>query len=468
VGGVSASNTNAGWFDDDIAVADTFAPGGAPVESNAGGVVDNDGGNVRITDAGEFAAAAADMFVYVDFTDDENTDGRYRINSVDGANAITIDLAFAGDGENVTLWSVGGAIPIVDGTFELQDVLDDALSSAAVDNVDIYVAPENSPEVFTATLDIDTGGGTASTRKRLWATDTSYVYSKGNVTFSANGTNLTNGVVRFGTGAGIAYVDIIGFVIEGGGAGDAEIGINLPDEASDDCGIIDCTIQNVTENPGQGILIGGDNGYVVNTTIVNTDAGIFAGGFDGNDYLFDGCRISDSGGDGIFLDGNGCAITHCTFIDNADDGLVVDATRTHTRVSHCVFLNNDGDGISIAADATQTSVTNCASQGNGGFGYNVLGTNIETVGQFGWNHSHGETDCSDTGTWATLGMGNNIIGDPLFENIGDGVEDLGYQDTSPCLGVGTNESNIGAGFNDSTAGGGGGYVGSHGKTGGKQ
>ncbi len=442
VGGSSASNLNAGWFDSDaVAVADTFAANGASVDGDNGGAVTSGAGaKVLITDAGQFSNTSVGMFIRVNFAAGY-VDGRFEITAKpDGDNAVLIAEDYATD-EDVTDWNVGGAVPILDATFELQDVLDDpTFGTAASRNVDIYVTGLAN---ITTTIDIDAGGGTTTTRKRLLATNTSYIYTKGGCTLTATA-NLINGVFRLGSGSGISYIDIIGFVIDGGGAGDAERGIRFSDGSSIYNSIIDCTIQNVKESPGYGVQYAGNSNNIINTTIDGCIRGVHTDTNDGGQSKYINSTFSNNTTVGVFIDGTNTQFIGCKFIGNGA-GLIFDDSENWAMVQHCTFLNNVGDGVEVDALALGIVIMHCVSSGNGGFGYNITNNNINTIRTFGYNHSHNETDCSDTGTWATLGLGNNITGDPKFVDATPGSEDLNYQNDSPCIGAGINGVTLGAG-----------------------
>ncbi len=471
VGGSSAHANYAGWFDSStISASDAHSGNGLSLDSLVTVTVDytNSTARLRINESGAFTNTVAGSYgkfvfqsgVYAAFS------GKYKVFLVDVSGAwIDIDLAYISDDTAILDCWIGGAVPIVSGSYDLQDVLDDTtIGSAASQDVDIYVTSA-STVTLTTTIVIDVGGGSSTTRKRMLACDSSYAYSKGSVTFDTT-SNLTNGLIQLGTGSGISYVEIIGLIIDGGaGATDAERGIYCADATTDNISIIDCTIKDVTEAPGHGLSLEGDSYFVINTEIDNCLIGAYMGGSDGLYSRWEGCSIHHCIGDGLYVDGVRNVITHTEFFRNGDDGLVITDTGGGAYIDHCTFLLNTGDGVSVNVAALDVFITNCASSGNGGYGYNISDNNVFSLGIFGYNHSYNETDCSDTGTWATLGIGNNITGDPKFNNTGDGTEDLDLQASSPLIGAGVNGSNSGSG--NHAAGGGGGGVKVHpGMTGG--
>ena len=416
----------------------------------------NVGGEVGFTEPGGASDYFADMvdgtFVLIDsYSGDDISDGRYIAEYADDDTIYLVDTIYVDDAGQTGGITLGGAI---DGLASLIAFESD-LADAGLYNCDVLI---RGNETLPGTIAIGSGGGgSSSLRLRLLSVNSSWAYEKGAVTLTATA-NLVNGLIRFGTGTGISYVDIIGFVIDGGGAGNAEKGLSFPDADSDFIHIIDCTIQDVIEPPGYGIEFQGDAYAVINTTVAGCRYGIFAGTGDAmkTQYLHSSFRDN---GVGVHVDATDNHFIHCEFIDSSStlgtgDGLVFDDVESFGTVQLCSFLNNDGDGMQINVASLQIMVLNNASSGNGGFGYNISDNNVTSLGVFGYNHSYNETDCSDTGTWATLGIGNNITGDPKFNNVADGSEDLDLQASSPLIAAGVNGANIGSG-NHAVGGGGG-------------
>lgn len=376
------------------------------------------------------------------------TDGYYECLLVDFDSLLLVGTTWSADTTCDIL--VGGAIDT------MQTASDAAIMNAAAYTRTCLVRGNATTAL---TIDIDTGGGSATTRKRFLAADASYAYSKGGCTLTTTD-NLTNGVVSFGTAVAapvITYVDLVGFIIDGGAAAgvDAEYGISCLNDNADFCSIIDCTIKDVLESPGHGIGFGGDNWQIVNTEIHTVlGCGVFCNVNDGSVNIYIGCNVHDCGTDGMFLDGAPSRVLGCRFVDNGDDGLELDDNCTNSSfVLDCTFYGNTEDGLFVDSAAQATcAIMHCASAGNdtGGGGTNY-GYNLETTTNapsqlFGYNHSNDTAKCSNTGTWATLGMGGNITGDPLFVSVVDGSEDLNYQHDSPCLGAGLGGATIGAGI----------------------
>jgi len=140
--------------------------------ANGSGAVTDSGMYVLITDVGEFVNAVSGMYVYCDFQA-AHANGRYHIQRIDDDSILLDTLGYIGE-ESVT-WVLGGAVPATYNVaaYDLEDVLDSAIGSAADKNVNIYVYLSAAYQL-TEQINIDSNGGTGVYRKRIIGSDVNY------------------------------------------------------------------------------------------------------------------------------------------------------------------------------------------------------------------------------------------------------------------------------------------------------
>ncbi len=349
VGGTNSANTNAGWFDSDaVAVADTFAANGGPVASGTG-TTQNDGGDVQINDNGNFGLTSVGMYIYVNFTD-VYVDGRYLIIATDSESLATLNLAYTSDG-SVTAFNIGGAVPIVDGTFDLQDVLDDALGSAGGNNVDIYVA---GSDTVAATIVADTGGGAATgTLKRIIGTNTSYVADGTYATITADTVNLA--------GTPIIQVDDISYitfenihvVVSGDPATAGEDGFQIANGTTQTrVSFINCesTDAYIGFNDAGDIVNRVNVGRKIDCTVTGSVSyGMLVANQNG---LIDRCFIEVGATNGMFVRTTTSITIQNCIIDGGTNGIFFQESLPGATVSGCSFYNQTVAciGANIAKD----------------------------------------------------------------------------------------------------------------------
>lgn len=180
IGGSSASNTNCPWFNADlVTVAQSTGTNGAAIISDTGVTYDHTGGTVEnmFSKAGIGAGVIVGMYTRV--TGTNITTGYYEVTTVAGDDSYIACSGITATGDCDSTIDVGGAVPAVDATYDLQDVLDDTtIGSAASQDVYIYVTDGtndgSSSYQIDAQIDIDVGGGVGFYRKFLIGSDTSY------------------------------------------------------------------------------------------------------------------------------------------------------------------------------------------------------------------------------------------------------------------------------------------------------
>lgn len=174
VGGSSSNGAHA-TFSFLSASVSTGANGESVLEDTGLADISGDAGKMLITTAADIANDMTGGYCNIVVNNGSEGTGRFQILSHDqspgGADTILIDLTWVDDGVDTVNIAIGGAVPVVDATFDLQDVLDDSLGSAVANNVDIYITGTGT---LTSTLVIDAGGGSTTTFKRLIGADASY------------------------------------------------------------------------------------------------------------------------------------------------------------------------------------------------------------------------------------------------------------------------------------------------------
>ncbi len=442
VGGSSASNLNAGWFDSDlIAVADTFAANGASINDNAGGAVTDSGSaTVKITDNGQFPGTQAGMFIRADFVG-AHADGRYEILNTDSESFVILDLAYISD-ENVNNWNVGGAIPIIDGTFELQDVLDDpTFGTAATRNVDIFITGTGT---LTGTLDLDVGGGITTTRKSLIGVNTSYIDDGTQATINTT-SNLANGLFQFATEDYFVFKNII---FDGGGkdAGRAVYCVNAAG-TGDGLGSLfeNCRFTGASSN---GINLRSNQTKIINCEIdLNGGHGIHSNSSTAN-WVISFNSVHDNDQHGMNIRASNTLCERNIIYDNGKDagtfhGINESGSVLYTSYDgNTIFGNDNGSGFSINASSTDLRFVNNTSVENGAYGFDLNGS---IPGYFAYNHASvnttAHTDAVADGAFAAFRQGNNVNGSQaaanIFVSVADGSENFTPKAGSDLIDAGT-------------------------------
>ena len=180
VGGSSSDAAHAGWYNPDEATAAHSHDGNGADWFTATGVVMREGGSgfVQI-DIPDGTASANWIGVYANFTNSNGSEaaGRNRIAIVDtSGDPDTIDI-YPLEWINGTTCDIviGGAVPATYNAvaYDLEDVLDSAIGSAAAQDVDILIYLAAAQEITEEIL-IDSNGGSGQYRKRLIGCDSSY------------------------------------------------------------------------------------------------------------------------------------------------------------------------------------------------------------------------------------------------------------------------------------------------------
>lgn len=486
VGGSSADVGNGIFFNSDlIAAAQNVKANGAVIKADVGVTYDHAGngnGDRNFAKAGIGTDAIVGMYALV--TGTNITSGYYEITAIAGDDSWVncANITATGDNADSTL-DIGGACPIVGaghsvGDFDLQDVLDDALGDAAANDVDIFIAVGAT---LSATVDIDAGGGTATTRKSIIAVNTSYADDGTQITLTAQAAaGLANGMFEFDSGAPYIYAKNIIFDANGDGADHCV----LQDDTID--GVLGVTFESCrfTDAADTNIRFGGNFAFNKPLTLINCEVdNANSNGIEtihparGNQKLIN-TSIHDNGGFAVYIGAGLSLVQGCQIYDNGGDGINIgSAVVGELSIIGNTITRNDGDGIDFNGASDQVIlfnnvvVYNGHDGGGGEYSYKFNGA-VPRFFSYNLGSTNGNedaiTDAVADGAFAALYTGNNIASsqteDQLFVTVTDGSEDFTPETGSDLIDAGTDAQStptidIGAIQLDAAGGGGGGVVG---------
>ena len=426
-GGAFLSSGSMTWANAQAAngavLADTGINGGDITQTPAGSTI-------RITDV-TFANATNNAWVdiFINLVSASHQNGRYKITASD-TNIIDITLTHSTD--EVCRATVGGALNPVD-RVDLQIAVDLA---AVGDFVNISVDDTGSVSIpFGDTLDIDQNSGSVNSRITIQGVDNAGVRltSGAELPVLLGDVVLTNGLINIGTNK--LYWDIRLIDLNGGGAGKARHCLLNLSSFSDFNRVFDCKLHNTDRTPLEWV---GDRSAFVGLEVYDADkadGGFNAMTVNGDRTLVLGCSIHDNPGAGLVINDFGCHVHNNIIYDNGGIGILVGTLGDQSAISNNTVYGNDV-GIFINTDADFCFIWNNTSSGNTTVNWD-LDADATHLGYFAYNHSHdGGGDVADGFTWADIGEGNNITGDPLFVSVTDGSEDFTPRHGSALLGAG--------------------------------
>ena len=133
------------------------------------------------------------------------------------------------------------------------------------------------------------------------------------------------------------------------------------------------------------------------------------------------CIVRDGvgGANGIRMRTGGGVVSGCRIYGNAAAGILVNLESAQANITNNTIYNNTGAGLDINTAADNIVAYNNIVSGNGGTQWE-LNSNATHFALFTNNHAFGGTGLVDAGTWADIGDGNNITGDPQFVDAANG------------------------------------------------
>ncbi len=448
-GGSSADVGNGIFFNSDlITAAQNVKANGAVIKADTGVTFDfagNGNGDRNFAKAGVGTDAIVGMYALI--TGTNITSGYYEITGIAGDDSWVncADIVATDDNANSTL-DIGGACPILGGggtvgNFALQEVFDDALGSAAANNVEIYTTGDAT---LTATIAKDVGGGTPLFFWSWYGCDSSYVRVV--PTRTAVGGGIANSLLdtsgmpvincstfmmniggTSGTSTNYLLVDGIAFT---GTSTDLMVGSDTGDfiaytncsimgtgtatgsralELDNECSAVNCDI-TLTGGSAASIAFDSDNQCrAVNCISYNTSSSSIATAISSLNGTFVNCLIYDTPGRGIFFTSNNSQnmVVNCTF-----ENVVAAITTENSQATPMMVIVNN-----IAKDCTTGFLTN---------GHSATQWLIAQYNHF--NNNGYDYDPSP----AFIGLVGfqDLASDPLFVN--EGTDDYNLQNGSPA------------------------------------
>ncbi len=325
--GVDASVTNAGIYtrqsgnNNWAAIQDVD---GGPIDTDSGGAVSDDGGNVNIAKTGAFTNTEVGNWIYVNFTSYQ--DGRYKVFSRTD-NDVTIAMAFSGAEPVTGIFNVGGALPNPGDIPQSQSGTERIL--AAGDKVWVRGQTDYTTVHASDSLLYITVPGSI-TAPIIWEGHFAEILNEkgdfGIVTFDAQ--NAVTNCIETAVGGVVSHV-FIGFSLERA----IDDGANLNGEIDDYVTFIRCQFVN---NGAWGVQ--GDNN--INAVFCDFDTN-GAGGMDCDYYSrATNCVFRTNTGDGL-VGGLNMTVTGCLAYDNTDTGITVGG---YSSIYGCTVDGDDGAG----------------------------------------------------------------------------------------------------------------------------
>lgn len=414
---------------------DSQGPNGAALFIIADGATSNNGGSVKITKNGEFQTGLESHYAYCSFDIRYATD-RYVITSSD-LNSITISLAYSIDDTPVAnVVRIGGALP------RTREAIQLAVDGFAAGNSLSFA--NNSTGVATYELDgkvdIDGVSGTEANRMGIRGTDSSGVILTADDEYPIIlGTTGMNSAL-FHIAGDAFYYDWRFLDMDGGGENFADYCIYNPDGTEGQFHRhFNCTFHNVDLHC---VETWGDCSFFYQCEFyLSRGKGLLLEAAHQSKVIW--CSFHDNSSHGLHLNGQSCVIGYNLLYNNSSRGLLCEANSSDSTIMNNTVWGNSDVGIRIDTVASALVVINNTSSGNALFNWDLDGDKTHFM-FFDYNHSFGGGGglVADGYTWADVGEGNNIEGDPRFKNPAGG--DFSLSINSPLRDAGVNNSDIGA------------------------
>lgn len=365
---------------------------------------------------------------YVSIIWDANSDyvdDRYDI-TISTNNAITINYAGGVDkpgiGENATAVVVGGALGGTAGAntrIALQIVFDQL---TAGDTVSIaqgtYTIDGTAVAVDSGT--VNTGLITAKMNIQGVNSVTGDILTVGETRpiITANASIANKSPINV-TGT-LSYFDWRFIDCQGGGAGKADHAMYLNDQGTLSYHrFFNCLFHASDLSP---LHIRAGSCLFLDCEMYDGLGGQAGAYIRGNFHRVIDCRCYDNAGasaDGINLRSSGGLVQNCVCYGNGQHGIEIPTESNEAVIVNNTLQGNAGDGLHVHTDADNVVVKNNIASDNTGTQFELNG-DIVHFAYFGYNHAYGGSALVDAGTWATLGEGNNITGNPAFVNAAGG------------------------------------------------
>lgn len=354
------------------------------------------------------------------------TAGRYEITSVIDNNNICCANIDATDDTADAIVYIGGSLPT------LQGALDAALNNAASYNR--YIYDNVATETITATINVNTYGGSATTRVFVIGYNATLTLPA-DIIITTNTDLTTNALLKITT-VDFLYFEHIDFSCGGAAANKGGYGVYAAATADGQattfykCTFRGAEIDGVNMRSTASIFI--DCKFFLNGRYG------FANGAGGTNFQLWHCEIHDNISNGVHLISTtgwaGQEVKNCIIYDNGGHGICyATAAQGGNAIIGNTIYGNTNNGIDFLSTSGTFYVYNNSCVGNGGYGYDLNGGIASKIFTFfGYNHSSvnvsGHYSEGADGTFTALCNGNNqadtAAANTIFTNVGDGTEDF--------------------------------------------
>ncbi len=461
VGGTSSADDNAGWFVNTSRIpSQAHAGSGDALHGQVNATYGNDGsGDVQINIDGEALSTWVDLYANCFNFGGSETDGRYLITSVDtGADTFVINLSYVGGGDGTVDINVGGAVPNTYNVvaYDLEDVLDDSLGSAASQNVQILIHTQADVDPAESQM-IDSNGGAGAYWKRIIGVDSDYAALPvgSYAVFDCGAVGLGDGLPIFNCDQDNIRFENIAALNPDGSGGTPASGENGFTNTGDNVQFINCYVERAYQ--GVSLATGGDRCSVINcvvsevvhrTLLISSIGAVIKGGLFDKGTIFAAEKnmtvtaptsMTDTvivgGTVGIIHVGAGYAayISDCAFIGQSEAAYRNSNATATAILSNCIF------------DVIDTAVDYAILRSSGSiFEFNNI-TDADTQVLSGFQDDSGSIynlTFSNTDPWVSISGGDYRI------NWGQSIANTYVIDQGfvPYFGVSTgtyNKSNLG-------------------------
>ena len=395
VGGTAGNEFNGGGFDPATRTfADARGANGAVLHVSTTGTLSNSGGNVMVTDNGQFAVDLDGIYCYFAGVGVYPAD-RYKITA-SSANTITLDLAWSA-ADTINNCRVGGSV--LDDANDATQIAVVLQSAVAGDRILVEDGFD-----YSADINISTAGTHAA---MIWMLG---VDSNGDaITDIANYPSIR--AENAAVSNGIHWSSLSDWVIRGlkfDGNSNGTYACRFSTTNYMDIGYLE-------------IVNAGNVGFYAQCSYS------FVHDIEAHDNVSRGlsvtlslgllynCKSYDNGGAGMTTWGDGVTIANCVFCDNGAEGIYLAGTYMGNRILNCTIDDNASHGIRCGGSEEGMVVRNNIISNNGGYGIEFLASGDQDRAEISYNDSFNNSDHCEFGTWADLGDGQLTL-DPALDS----------------------------------------------------
>lgn len=414
--------TKTAW--DANAPTDFIAANGGPTSADTGITFDFAGGTPdrKFSKAGIGTGVTVGTLAFVSGTN--ITTGIYEITSIAGDDSWVACANITATDDNAdSVMNIGGAI----------DSLQNALDGQDAVTQNRYIYDNISTETIAATIDVDTFGGSVTTRVRVIGYN-STLAAEDMIIITTDQDLGANALLKITT---VDFIEIANIDFNCGGKDNNLAGIGVSAIATGDGArsvFCNCIFRGAEVD---GAAIASNYVEIINCEFhLNGRYGFFS--VTSTIPRIRLCSIHDNDNHGINLRAAEHAlIENCLIYDNGKDGsghgISLFTSAIGLTMKGNTIHGNANNGIEMPSGSTRLTIFNNTCVGNGGFGYDFNGDDPDNVCYFfGYNHSSvnttAHTDAVADGAFAALLNGNNqadsTAAASIFTSVADGAEDF--------------------------------------------